>query len=305
MSLTRMLGRLSLQPVAAAGSRPLSTAALVSGRRPTVDSIAATSIRAAQTQSAALREATRRTVPARRAYATEASHLGNLSPHPGSAHKRKRIGRGIGSGKGGRATRGQKGQKARAGNGKPKAHFEGGQTPLTMRYPKRGFTNPLKQNLVPLNLERLQHWIDRGLIDPSRPITMHELFQSRCIHGIQDGVKLLGDGAEHFRTPNVNITVSKASQSAISAIEALGGTLVARYENRLTLRALTRPESFFAKGLDLPGKANPISRRELLYYSNEKNRGYLAIERLADRGEREQAHEPAKAEEDKPADAQI
>lgn len=59
-----------------------------------------------------------------------------------SEWQRKRIGRGIGSGKGGRATRGQKGQKARAGNGKPKAHFEGGQTPLTMRYPKRGFTNP-------------------------------------------------------------------------------------------------------------------------------------------------------------------
>lgn len=131
--------------------------------------------------------------------------------------QRKRIGRGIGSGKGGRATRGQKGQKARAGNGKPKAHFEGGQTPLTMRYPKRGFTNPCaafffpltlnwrktetpppgtcrsKQNLVPLNLERLQHWIDRGLIDPSRPITMRELFETRCIHGIHDGVKLLGD----------------------------------------------------------------------------------------------------------------
>lgn len=88
-----------------------------------------------------------------------------------------------------------------------------------MRYPKRGFTNPYveplvrnlppsfscktepppgwtcrsKQNLVPLNLERLQHWIDRGLIDPSRPITMRELFETRCIHGIHDGVKLLGD----------------------------------------------------------------------------------------------------------------
>ena len=55
-------------------------------------------------------------------------------------------------------------------------------------------------------------------------------------------------------------------------------------------RAQTRPESFFAKGLDLPGKANPISRRDLLYYSNEKHRGYLALERLADRGEDLESH---------------
>ncbi|GAA5976603.1 hypothetical protein JCM10908_005563 [Rhodotorula pacifica] len=301
MALTRMFSRLALshQPCTLA-ARSLSTAALASS------SSASRPIAPAQQQQRhrAL-EGCDPGVPTARSYATEASHLGNLTPHPGSAHKRKRIGRGIGSGKGGRATRGQKGQKARAGNGKPKAHFEGGQTPLTMRYPKRGFTNPSKQNLVPLNLERLQHWIDRGLIDPSRPITMRELFDTRCIHGVQDGVKLLGDGVEHFRTPNVHITVSKASQSAISAIEALGGTLVARYENRLTLRALTRPESFFAKGLDLPNKANPISRRDLLYYSSEKHRGYLALERLADRGSHEAvAAEAAKEEQPKQEEVQ-
>lgn len=288
MALTRMLGRLSLGPQPAAlAARSLSTAALTSSSSEHARQLAQ---QQQQRSQGSLHAHSKAQVLAVRSYATEASHLGNLSPHPGSAQKRKRIGRGIGSGKGGRATRGQKGQKARAGNGKPKAHFEGGQTPLTMRYPKRGFTNPSKQNLVPLNLERLQHWIDRGLIDPSRPITMRELAETRCIHGIHDGVKLLGDGVEYFRTPNVHITVSKASQSAIAAIEALGGTLVARYENRLTLRALTRPESFFAKGLDLPGKANPISRRDLLYYSNEKHRGYLALERLADRGEDLESH---------------
>ncbi|TKA57455.1 hypothetical protein B0A53_00684 [Rhodotorula sp. CCFEE 5036] len=286
MALTRLLGRLCLGPQPPAlAARSLSTAALTSS-----SGHARQLAQQQQRSRGSLQAHSRAQALAVRAYATEASHLGNLSPHPGSAQKRKRIGRGIGSGKGGRATRGQKGQKARAGNGKPKAHFEGGQTPLTMRYPKRGFTNPSKQNLIPLNLERLQHWIDRGLIDPSRPITMRELFETRCIHGIHDGVKLLGDGVEYFRTPNVHITVSKASQSAIAAIEALGGTLVARYENRLTLRALTRPESFFAKGLDLPGKANPISRRDLLYYSDEKHRGYLALERLADRGEDLETH---------------
>ncbi|GAA5891309.1 hypothetical protein JCM6882_004652 [Rhodosporidiobolus microsporus] len=219
--------------------------------------------------------------PTARSYATEASHLGNLSPAQGSSSKRKRIGRGIGSGRGGTSGRGHKGQGARSGNGKPKAHFEGGQTPLTRRYPKVGFTNPNKEQLVPLNLERLQHWIDRGLIDPEQPITMKELYETRCVHSVKDGVKLLGDGAEYLTTPNLHITVSKASQSAIAAIEKLDGTLVARYENRLTLRALTRPTSFYAKGLPLPGKADPISRRDLLFYSDVRNRGYLALQAAA------------------------
>lgn len=108
--------------------------------------------------------------------------------------------------------------------------------------------------MTPLNLDRLQHWIDRGLIDPSQPITMKELFETRCVHGIKHGVKLLGDvrssfflsydrranartpqGVEAFTTPNVHLTISRASSSAIAAIEKLSGTIVARYENRLTL----------------------------------------------------------------------
>ncbi|KAK4051799.1 YmL10 [Microbotryomycetes sp. JL201] len=218
-----------------------------------------------------------------RTYATESSHLGNLSPAPGSTHKRKRIGRGIGSGRGGTSGRGHKGSGARSGNGKPKLHFAGGQTPLTRAFPKRGFNNPLGDRMTPLNLDKLQHWIDQGLIDPTEPITMRELYQTRCVHGIKDGVKLLGDGAEHWRTPNVHITVSRASQSAIRAIEALNGTLVARYENRLTLRALTRPESIWRKGLPLPNKADPVSRRDLLFYSNaQRNRGYLGLQKLAE-----------------------
>ncbi|KAM0754532.1 ribosomal protein L15, partial [Meredithblackwellia eburnea MCA 4105] len=203
------------------------------------------------------------------------SHLGNLSPAPGSSHKRKRIGRGIGSGRGGTSGRGHKGQGARSGNGKPQLHFAGGQTPITRAFPKRGFTNPLRQEMTPLNLDRLQHWIDLGLLDPSKPITMKELFESKCVHGIKHGVKLLADGKEAFTTPNVNLLVSRASQSAIKAIEEQSGTVVARYENRLTLRALINPSSFARRGLDLPGKADPVKRRDLLYYSDPKHRGYL------------------------------
>ncbi|GAA5828291.1 hypothetical protein JCM3770_004953 [Rhodotorula araucariae] len=262
MSLARSFQRLAL--AGAPAPRPLPRAAVASSSL----LLAATSRRPASRDAPA----------ATRAYASEAAHLGNLAPHPGSTKDRRRIGRGIGSGRGGTSGRGHKGQGARSGNGKPAAHFEGGQTPLTRAFPKRGFTNPNKEALVPLNLERLQHWIDRGLIDPTRPITMRELYETRCVHGVQDGVKLLGDGAEHFTTPNVQITVSKASKSAIAAIEALNGSLVARYENRLTLRALIRPESFYTKGRPLPGKADPVARRDLLYYSDPAKRGYLALE---------------------------
>ncbi|GAA5858472.1 hypothetical protein JCM8547_007322 [Rhodosporidiobolus lusitaniae] len=264
MSLTRLFTRLTLST-----PRPAGLAACA---------VAARSCTSSSSPSSSALPTRQGTPATARTYATEASHLGNLSPHPGSSHKRKRIGRGIGSGRGGTSGRGHKGQGARSGNGKPAAHFEGGQTPLTRRYPKRGFTNPNKEQLMPLNLDRLQHWIDRGLIDPSRPITMRELYETRCVHGVKDGVKLLGDGADNLTTPNLHITVSKASKSAIEAVERLGGTLIARYENRLTLRALVRPESFYLKGRALPGKADPVSRRDLLYYSDMKNRGYLAIE---------------------------
>ncbi|GAA5855940.1 hypothetical protein JCM9279_005556 [Rhodotorula babjevae] len=263
MSLARSFQRLTLAaPLHASSSRPASPLAL-----------AATSRRPSPSSSSVQPTSTR-------TYASEATHLGNLAPHPGSSSNRKRIGRGIGSGRGGTSGRGHKGQGARSGNSKLKAGFEGGQTPLTRAFPKRGFTNPNRDDLVPLNLERLQHWIDRGLIDPARPITMRELYQTRCVHGVHDGVKLLADGAQHFVTPGVQITVSKASTKAIQAVEKLGGTLVARYENRLTLRALIRPESFFLKGRPLPGKADPVARRHLLYYSDPKKRGYLALEAL-------------------------
>ena len=88
-------------------------------------------------------------------YATSAIRIGNLTPAVPKKNS-KRLGRGDGSGRGGTSTRGHKGQKARAGNGKPKPGFEGGQTPLTRLIPKRGFTNPHKQHYAPLNVDRLQ-----------------------------------------------------------------------------------------------------------------------------------------------------
>ncbi|CAG8541669.1 13434_t:CDS:2 [Acaulospora morrowiae] len=124
---------------------------------------------------------------------------------------------------------------------------------------------------APLNLDRLQHWINIGRIDPTKPITMRELLDSRCVHGVKDGVKLLSEGAQHFTTP-VTIEVARASRSAIKAIEKVGGDVTCRYFNRLSLRATLMPEKFWK----IPKFADPVKAKDKEWYSNTKNSGYLA-----------------------------
>ncbi|KAI9485071.1 ribosomal protein L18e/L15P [Zychaea mexicana] len=170
-------------------------------------------------------------------------HLGSLADNAGAVTQRKRVGRGPGSGLGKTAGRGHKGQKARSGNGKPVPGFEGGQTPLIKRIPKRGFYNIHGKDYHQLNLDRLQHWIQTGRIDASKTITMKELLDSRCIHKIQDGVKLLGVGSESF-AHSIQIEVSKASQTAIDAIEKAGGKVTLCDLNKVALRAHVHPEKF-------------------------------------------------------------
>lgn len=115
-------------------------------------------------------------------------------------------------------------------------------------------------------MDKIQHWIDRGLLDPSKPITIKELFDSRCVHGLRDGVKILGDGASYLKSP-INLVVSRASQSAIAAVEKAGGTVECRYYTMLTLRALVKPEKFHPKLL--PRQADPIDRRQLCKFSHQ------------------------------------
>lgn len=141
---------------------------------------------------------------------------------------------------------------------------------------------------MPLNLDRLQYWIDQDRLDPRLPITAKELLESRCIHRVGDGVKLLGDGSVHLRTP-VHLTLSRASRSAIDAVERAGGSIVCRYYNALSLRALVKPQKWLMKAKPLPRFADPVSKRDLLWYSSLNNRGYLAIRDLQERREREQA----------------
>jgi large subunit ribosomal protein L15 len=138
--------------------------------------------------------------------------LGELRPPEGSTKKRKRVGRGIGSGHGKTACKGHKGQKARAGRG-TKAGFEGGQMPLQRRLPKRGFRNPFKQKVTILHIGDLNRFPKDTVVDPDL------LFQSGlCQKG--EVIKLLSDG--ELQHP-LTIRVHKASEAAFKKVEMASG----------------------------------------------------------------------------------
>ena len=145
--------------------------------------------------------------------------LNEIRDNPGSRQKFKRLGRGIGSGKGKTSGKGVKGQKAREGvalNG-----FEGGQLPIYRRLPKRGFKNIFRITYAPVNLSALSKAIDAGRLDASQPIDEAMLRTAGLVRGGKvSGVRLLANGEI---TRAVTITVSGASGTAIAAIEAAGG----------------------------------------------------------------------------------
>jgi len=147
-------------------------------------------------------------------------NLNELHDRPGSRLKSKRLGRGIGSGKGKTSGKGVKGQKAREGvalNG-----FEGGQLPIYRRLPKRGFKNLFRKSYAPVNLGTLDAAIEAGKVDASQMITEEVLIKAGLGNDHLDGVRLLGNG-EIKRA--INITVSGASATAKAAVEQAGGTV--------------------------------------------------------------------------------
>jgi large subunit ribosomal protein L15 len=139
------------------------------------------------------------------------SLLSQLAPTPGSTHSPKRIGRGIGSGKGGTSTKGHKGQLARTG-GTVRRGFEGGQTPLHRRLPKFGFTNvAFANNFDIVNLSQLEKF--SGQVNP-------ESLQKAGLVGREGKLKILGNGK---LTKALTVQAHKFSESAKKAIEAAGG----------------------------------------------------------------------------------
>ncbi|KAI8320549.1 ribosomal protein L15 [Martensiomyces pterosporus] len=198
--------------------------------------------------------------------------LNDLRDNKGARKVKKRLGRGHGSGHGKTSGRGQKGQNSRAGNGKPGPGFEGGQTPIMRLFPKRGFKNAFKRDLQPLNLDRIQHWINTGRLDASKPITLKEIYKSNMVR-FKDGVTLLARGSEFLTTP-ITIEVTRASRQAIKKVEELGGKVVCVYHNKLALRALLHPEKFAI----LPKSAEPNTVKLRKLYEDPERRGFLAPE---------------------------
>ena len=147
--------------------------------------------------------------------------LHELSDRPGARKTRKRIGRGIGSGKGKTGGRGGKGQTARSGV-RIKG-FEGGQMPLHRRLPKRGFKNTqFARKLNEVNLGRLQQAIDAGRLDPATTIDAAALVKAGILRRAKDGVRLLGGGELKAK---IALSVFGASKSARAAVENAGGTV--------------------------------------------------------------------------------
>jgi len=142
--------------------------------------------------------------------------LHTLKPAKGSVKNRKRIARGQGSGKGGTATRGHKGAKSRSGWSR-KRNFEGGQMPLQMRLPKRGFKSPNRVAYVGLNVSRLGEIVAKYGISEVSPEALYKL----GIIKKNDVIKVLGNGD---LSTKVSVKAHAYSASAIEKIEAQGGT---------------------------------------------------------------------------------
>lgn len=151
------------------------------------------------------------------------------------------------------------------------------------------YVNSFQVDLKPLNLYKIQDWIDQGRLDPSKPITIKELRESRCVSNVIDGVKLLAKGSETLTAP-VNVIISRASAKAISAIEAAGGSVTTRYYTPFALKRIVQGkmdpinslQSQIPAGEDTGKRSfynrlpDPTSRKDIEYYRDPAHRGYLS-----------------------------
>ena len=146
--------------------------------------------------------------------------LNDIRDNDGARKSKMRVGRGIGSGKGKTSGRGQKGQKSRSGVAIK--GFEGGQMPLHMRLPKRGFNNPFGKDYAEVNLGMVQKFIDAGKLDAKNAFDHAALKAAGLARGGKHGVRLLAKGE---LTTKANFVVAGASKGAIEAVEKAGGTV--------------------------------------------------------------------------------
>lgn len=146
--------------------------------------------------------------------------LNELRDRPGARRARTRRGRGIGSGKGGTAGRGHKGQKSRSGVSLK--GFEGGQMPLYRRLPKHGFKNVFRKRYVTVSVDRILRAIAAGRLDPAQPVTHEALKAAGVVTRLRDGVRLVAGGKLSIA---LTVEVAGASKSAAAAIESAGGRI--------------------------------------------------------------------------------
>ncbi len=146
--------------------------------------------------------------------------LNELRDNPGATRPKKRIGRGIGSGKGKTAGRGVKGQKSRSGVAIK--GFEGGQMPIHRRLPKRGFNNIFAKDFNEVNLDRLQRAVDDKKLKEGETITVATLVEVGVLRRAKDGVRILGNGELKAK---LTIEAAGASKGAVAAIEKAGGSI--------------------------------------------------------------------------------
>ena len=187
--------------------------------------------------------------------------LNEIRDNEGAHKKRMRVGRGPGSGKGKTAGRGVKGQKSRSGVAI--GGFEGGQMPLYMRMPKRGFNNANALKLAEVNLWRLQDAVDAGKLDAKSELKGDALVAAGVIRRVKDGVRLLGTGE---LKQALNLVVWSATAGAKKAIEAAGGSVVeqrieaeAKAAARVEKRNAAKGKAPAAKAPQ--GDANKVSAR--------------------------------------------
>ncbi len=149
--------------------------------------------------------------------------LHELRDNEGATKRKKRIGRGPGSGKGKMGGRGIKGQKSRSGvaiNG-----YEGGQMPLYQRLPKRGFNKPNRKSYAVVNLGLIQKFVDAGKLDAGNTITEDALVASGLVRRKLDGIRVLAKGEV---TAKLTLDVTGASKSAVEAVEKAGGSVTVK-----------------------------------------------------------------------------
>ncbi|XP_033011104.1 39S ribosomal protein L15, mitochondrial [Lacerta agilis] len=163
---------------------------------------------------------------------------------------------------------------------RPRLGFEGGQTPFYLVIPKYGYNkgHHLRRQYPPLTLKRLQYLIDLGRVDPTQPIDLTQLVNSRGVT-IQPlkrdyGIQLVEEGADTFAA-KINIEVQIASELAIAAVEKNGGVITTAFYDPRSLGILCKPVPFFLQGKPIPKRMLPPEDL-VRYYTDPSNRGYLA-----------------------------